>query len=157
MINNYWDGIKLSEYDTFFEEILGYLNSSIRTYVTATSTLDKLMSVKMVVLAMVNASDVLIRKFGKEIIETKLDDSDDYFMLQWYQSRVKELRLLRRNKKFRKYHFDLRLNDAIEVLDKTFSPEALKELLSLNMKAFINEAQQFIFEVRFLTDPEFSK
>ena len=148
---------KLSEYEKVFDEILGYLNNSIRTYVTATTTLDKLLAVKLVILSMVNASDVLIRKYGKEVIDTKFVDSDDYFLLQWYNSRVIELKRFRRRKKFRKYQFDIRLQEALEVLEKTFSSDVLKELLSLNMKEFINEAQKFIYEIRYLTDPNFSK
>ena len=79
---------------TVFEDAHQYLNSSIRTYVNATSTLDKLFAIKLIVLSMVLAADTLIEKLGSGTdtpFHGHLEDSDFFLPMAAYEKRIIEL------------------------------------------------------------------
>lgn len=141
---------------TVFDDSHTYLNSSIRTYVNAASTLDKLFAVKLVVLSMIVAADVLIGKLGKTNdtpFQSHLEESSLFLPMAAYEQRLTELCLLEeKNIIPSQLEFSRRLRKALDTLRVIHGPYSLRSLLAINIKEFINESQFFILDIQTLVE-----
>ncbi|MFX0016692.1 MAG: hypothetical protein ACFFB2_18590 [Promethearchaeota archaeon] len=135
-----------------FDDSHLYLNSSIRTYVNAKSTLDKLFALKLIVLSMIVATDKLIEKLGKvndTPFYSHLEESSLFLPMAAYEQRVIELSLLEENNLIpSQYEFSRRLRRALDTLKVIHGQYSLRTLLATNVKEFINETQFFILDVQ---------
>ncbi len=141
---------------TVFEDAHGYLNSSIRVYVNATTTLDKLFAIKLVVLSMIIAVDALMEKIGTDSntsFQSHLEDSNFFLPMAAYEQRVSELHSLENsNSKIKELSLTIRLQKSIDTLKFVYGKHGFKSLLSLNIKEFINSALFFILEIKELVE-----
>ncbi len=141
---------------TVFEDAHGYLNSSIRVYVNATSTLDKLFAIKLVVLSMIIAVDALVEKIGTSgniTFQSHLEDSNFFLPMAAYEQRVVELQSLEEsNSQVKELSLSVRLQNSIDTLKFVYGKHGFRSLLSLNIKEFINNALFFILEVKELVE-----
>jgi hypothetical protein len=139
-----------------FEDAHGYLNSSIRVYVNATSTLDKLFAIKLVVLSMIIAADALMETVGtsKNIsFQSHLEDSNFFLPMAAYEQRVAELQKLEEsNTQIEDLSLAIRLQKSIDTLKFVYGKHGFRSLLSLNIKEFINNALFFILEIKELVE-----
>jgi len=137
---------------TVFEDAHQYLNSAIRTYVNATSTLDKLFAVKLIVLSMVIAADVIIDKMGSctdTPFHGHLEDSDFFLPMAAYEKRITELQIIETDTlKIGDLELSLRMHKSIETLKFVYGKYGFRTLLSLNLKEFINNALFFILDIQ---------
>jgi len=137
---------------TVFEDAHQYLNSSIRTYVNATSTMDKLFAIKLIVLSMVIAADVLIEKKGSSTdtpFHGHLEDSDFFLPMAAYEKRIKELQIMETDSVIiADLELSLRMHKSIETLKFVYGKFGFRLLLSLNLKEFINNALFFILDIQ---------
>ncbi|MHA1443945.1 MAG: hypothetical protein ACTSR4_04270 [Candidatus Hodarchaeales archaeon] len=137
---------------TVFEDAHQYLNSSIRTYVNATSTLDKLFAVKLIVLSMVIAADVLIEKMGSSSdtsFHGHLEDSDFFLPMAAYEKRITDLQIIETGHlNLVDPELSLRMHKSIETLKFVYGKYGFRTLLSLNLKEFINDALFFILDIQ---------
>lgn len=141
---------------TVFDDSHTYLNSSIRTYVNAASTLDKLFAVKLVVLSMIVASDVLIVKLVKTSdtpFQSSLEESSLFLPMAAYEQRLTELCLLEeKNLIPSQFELSRRLRKALDTLRVIHGQYSLRSLLAINIKEFINESQFFILDIQTLVE-----
>ncbi len=141
---------------TVFDDSYTYLNSSIRVYVNATSTQDKLFALKLVVLSMIVAADILIEKLDRisdTPFQSHLEESSFFLPMAVYEQRITELCLLEeRNLYPPKYEFSRRLRKALDTLRVIHGQYSLPILLAVNIKEFINEAQFFILNIQALVE-----
>ena len=141
---------------TVFDDSYTYLNSSIRVYVNATSTQDKLFAIKLVVLSMIVAADILIEKLDRisdTPFQSHLEESSFFLPMAVYEQRITELCLLEeRNLYPPKYEFSRRLRKALDTLRVIHGQYSLPILLAVNIKEFINEAQFFILNIQILVE-----
>ena len=136
---------------TVFEDAHSYLNSSIRVYVNATSTLDKLFAIKLIVLSMIIAADALIESgsFSDFSFKGHLEDSDFFLPVAAYEQRIKEIQILENNNSWiNDPPWSIRLQEAIDTLKFVYGKQGFHTLLSLNLKEFINNALFFILEIQ---------
>ncbi len=137
---------------TVFEDAHQYLNSSIRTYVNATSTLDKLFAVKLIVLSMILAADALIEKKGSSTdtpFHGHLEDSDFFLPMAAYEKRVTELQIIETDAlNLGDLELSLRMHKSIETLKCVYGKYGFSTLLSLNLKECINNALFFILDIQ---------
>lgn len=137
---------------TIFDDAHGYLNSSIRTYVNATKTIDKLFAFKLVVLSMIVAVDRLIENMGTNSdtpFKTHIEDSSFFIPMAAYEQRMRELMILEeKNKLPSELELSQRLNKALDILKVVFEKYGLRPLLAVNIKEFINESQFFILDIK---------
>lgn len=141
---------------TVFEDAHGYLNSSIRVYVNATTTLDKLFAVKLVVLSMIIAVDALMEVVGAKSntsFQSHFEDSNFFLPLAAYEQRITELQLLEeQNSQIKDLSLAIRLQQSIHTLKFVYGKHGFRSLLSLNIKDFINNAMFFILEIKELVE-----
>ena len=137
---------------TVFEDAHQYLNSSIRTYVNATSTLDKLFAIKLIVLSMVLAADTLIEKLGSGTdtpFHGHLEDSDFFLPMAAYEKRITELQEIETKiLNLDDHELSSRMHKSIETLKFVYGKYGFRTLLSLNLKEFINGALFFILDIQ---------
>ncbi|MHA1994757.1 MAG: hypothetical protein ACW97Z_09465 [Candidatus Hodarchaeales archaeon] len=137
---------------TVFEDAHGYLNSAIRVYVNATTTLDKLFAVKLVVLSMIIAVDALMETVGTSSntpFQSHLEDSNFFLPMAAYEQRVTELQMLEENySQIKDLSLTIRLQKSIDTLKFVYGKYGFRSLLSLNIKEFINNALFFILEIK---------
>ena len=141
---------------TAFEEAYSYLNSSIRTYVNATSTLDKLFAIKLVVLCMIVATDALMENF-EETTNTPfhgyLEESSFFLPVAAYEQRIAELSNLENAGIIPTgFEFSRRLRTALDTLKVAYGAFGLRSLLAINIKEFINESQFFVMDIEILVE-----
>jgi hypothetical protein len=143
---------------TVFEDAHSYLNSSIRVYVNATSTLDKLFAIKLVVLSMIIAVDALVEKIGVSgniTFQGHLEDSNFFLPMAAYEQRIVELHSLEEsNSEIKDLSLTIRLQNAIDTLKFVYGKHGFRSLLSLNIKKFINNALFFILEIKELVETQ---
>ena len=141
---------------TVFEEAYSYLNSSIRTYVNATSTIDKLFAIKLVVLCMIVATDALMENFEKTSatpFHGYLEDSSFFLPIAAYEQRMTDLSSLEDIGAIpTTYQFARRLRKALDTLKVAYGAYGLRSLLAINIKEFINESQFFVMDIEFLVE-----
>ena len=141
---------------TVFDDSFEYLNNSIRTYVNATSTLDKLFAVKLVVLSMIVAADTLIEKQDKisdTPFQSHLEESSFFLPMAAYEQRVSELYTLEEKDLIpANLEFSRRLRKALDTLRVIHGQYSLRSLLAVNIKEFINESQFFILDIQKLVE-----
>jgi hypothetical protein len=141
---------------TIFDDAHGYLNSSIRTYVNATKTLDKLFAIKLIVLSMIVAVDKLVETVGRgedTPFKSHLEDSSFFLPIAAYEQRMTDLSKLESNNCFpSELELPRRLLKAIEVLKIVYGRNSLRSLLAVNIKEFINESQFFILDIQSLVE-----
>ena len=139
-----------------FEDAHGYLNSSIRVYVNATTTLDKLFAIKLVVLSKIIAVDALMEKMGSNSdtpFHGHLEDSNFFLPMAAYEQRVAELHSLEEsNSQLRELSLAISLQRSIDTLKFVYGKHGFRSLLSLNLKEFINNALFFILEIKQLVE-----
>ena len=135
-----------------FEDAHEYLNNSIRVYTNATSTIDKLFAVKLVILSMIVAADALIEIMGKGSdtpFQGYLEDSHFFLPIAAYEQRIKEIYILEgKNEWNNNPSWAIRLQNSIETLKFVYGKQGFRMLLSLNLKEFINNALYFIIEIQ---------
>ncbi|MFW9854573.1 MAG: hypothetical protein ACFFFG_05915 [Candidatus Thorarchaeota archaeon] len=139
------------------EDAIQYLNSAIRTYVNATKTFDKYFAIKLIVLSMIVAVDVLVTSINKTLgLEgsfTPYEDSSFFLPLAAYEQRYGELIRLEEEQLYpRELELSRRLLKALDLLKIVYGGSGLHSLLSVNLKDFINETQFFLFEIQELLD-----
>ncbi len=141
---------------TVFDDAHGYLNSSIRTYVNATKTLDKLFAIKLIVLSMIVAVDKLIETVGRAEdtpFKSHLEDSSFFLPIAAYEQRMTDLSNLENKNLFpSELELSRRLLKAIEILKIVYGGNSLRSLLSVNIKEFINESQFFIIDIQSIVE-----
>jgi hypothetical protein len=137
---------------TVFDDAHLYLNSSIRTYVNATSTLDKFFAIKLIVLSQVLATDALIEKMGSctdTPFHGHLEDSDFFLPMAAYEKRITELQIIETDlPNVGNLELSLRMHKSIETLKFVYGKYGFRTLLSLNLKEFINNALFFIIDIQ---------
>ncbi|MFW9904691.1 MAG: hypothetical protein ACFFFH_10185 [Candidatus Thorarchaeota archaeon] len=138
------------------DDSYSYLNSSIRTYVNATSTLDKLFAVKLIVLSMIVAADALIEKLG-ELSDTPfqsyIEESSLFLPMAAYEQRITDISLLEdRDRIPRGFEFSRRLRIALDTLKIIHGQYSLRSLLAINIKKIINDSQFFILDIHSLLE-----
>lgn len=141
---------------TVFDDAHEYLNSSIRTYVNATKTIDKLFAIKLIVLSMIVAVDKLVETAGKgedTPFKSQLEDSSFFLPIAAYEQRMTDLSKLESKNYFSSdLELSRRLLKAIEVLKIVYGRNSLRSLLAVNIKEFINESQFFILDIQNLVE-----
>ncbi|MFX0052441.1 MAG: hypothetical protein ACFE8U_14240 [Candidatus Hermodarchaeota archaeon] len=139
-----------------FDDAHGYLNSSIRAYVNATKTIDKLFAFKLVVLSMIVAVDRLIEnmEFGTDTpFKTHIEDSSFFIPIAAYEQRMRDLMLLEeKNQLPTDLKLSQRLQKALDILKVVYEKYGLRPLLAVNIKEFINESQFFILDIQNLVE-----
>jgi hypothetical protein len=138
---------------TVFEEAREFLNSSIRTYVSATSTLDKLFAVKLVVISMIVATDALIETIGHLGKDTPfhsyIEESSFFLPMAAYDQRIADIILLEeKNIIPLELELSLRLRRTLDTFKVTYGKYGLKTLLAIDIKQYINETQFFIIDIQ---------
>jgi hypothetical protein len=137
---------------TVFEDAHGYLNSAIRVYVNATTTLDKLFAIKLVVLSMIIAVDALMEKLGTNSdisFHGTLEDSNFFLPMAAYEQRVAELLSSSEcNSQIQELSLTIRLQKSINTLKFVYGKHGFRSLLSVNLKEFINNALFFILDIK---------
>ncbi|MFX1537165.1 MAG: hypothetical protein ACFFDI_23390 [Promethearchaeota archaeon] len=135
-----------------FDDSYTYLNSSIRTYVNATSTLDKLFAVKLIVLSMIVAADTLIEKLGRlsdTSFQSYLEESSLFLPIAAYEQRITDLSLLEEKGLISPvFELSRRLRKALDTLKVIHGQYSLRSLLAINIKEFINDSQFFILDIQ---------
>ena len=135
-----------------FEDAHGYLNSSIRVYVNASSTLDKLFAIKLVVLSQIVTIDALISEIGSSSdtpFQGHIEDSTFFLPMAAYEQRIHELQSLEeKNPEIGKQKLAMRLHHSIEILKFIYGNTGFRTLLSINIKELINNALFFIIDVQ---------
>ena len=135
-----------------FEDAHGYLNSSIRVYVNASSTLDKLFAIKLVVLSKVVTIDALIVSIGSSSdtpFQGHIEDSNFFLPMAAYEQRIHELQYLEDvNPDIGNLKLAMRLHHSIEILKFIHGNTGFRTLLSINFKELINNALFFIIDVQ---------
>jgi hypothetical protein len=139
-----------------FDDAHGFLNSSIRAYVNATKTIDKLFAFKLVVLSMIVAVDRLIENIGSGTdtpFKTHIEDSSFFIPMAAYEQRMRELMLLEEKKQLPSdLELSQRLQKALDILKVVYEKYGLRPLLAVNIKEFINESQFFILDIQNLVE-----
>jgi hypothetical protein len=119
--------------------------------VNATSTLDKLFAIKLVVLSMILAADSLIEKMGSSkdtSFRSHLEDSNFFLPMAAYEQRIKEIQVLEeKSAEIQKLSLAIKLHNAIDTLKFVYGKHGFRSLLALNIKDFMNEALFFILEI----------
>jgi len=138
---------------SIFDEAKGYLNSSIRAYVNATSTLDKLFALKLVVLSMIVATDILAEKIGDLIADApfhgQFEDSSFFLPMAAYEQRIDDLQFLEETTVIpKKFELSRRLRTALDTLKIAYGEYGFRNLLAIDMKQFINNSQFFIIDIQ---------
>ncbi len=138
---------------SIFDEAKGYLNSSIRAYVNAKSTLDKLFSIKLVVLSMIVAADILAEKIGDLIADApfhgQFEDSSFFLPMAAYEQRIDDLQFLEETKVIpKKFELSRRLRTALDTLKIAYGEYGFRNLLAIDIKQFINNSQFFIIDLQ---------
>jgi len=138
---------------SIFNEAKGYLNSSIRAYVNATSTLDKLFALKLVVLSMIVATDILAEKIGDLIADApfhgQFEDSSFFLPMAAYEQRIDDLQFLEETTVIpKKFELSRRLRTALDTLKIAYGEYGFRNLLAIDMKQFINNSQFFIIDIQ---------
>ena len=138
---------------SIFNEAKGYLNSSIRVYVNATSTLDKLFALKLVVLSMIVATDILAEKIGDLIADApfhgQFEDSSFFLPMAAYEQRIDDLQFLEETKVIsKKFELSRRLRTALDTLKIAYGEYGFRNLLAIDIKQFINNSQFFIIDIQ---------
>jgi len=138
---------------SIFDEAKGYLNSSIRAYVNATSTLDKLFAIKLVVLSMIVAADILAEKIGDLIDDApfhgQFEDSSFFLPMAAYEQRIDDLQFLEETKVIpKKFELSRRLRKALDTLKIAYGEYGFRNLLAIDIKQFINDSQFFIIDLQ---------
>ena len=138
---------------SIFDEAKGYLNSSIRVYVNATSTLDKLFAIKLVVLSMIVAADILAEKIGDLIDDApfhgQFEDSSFFLPMAAYEQRIDDLQFLEETKVIpKKFELSRRLRKALDTLKIAYGEYGFRNLLAIDIKQFINDSQFFIIDLQ---------
>ena len=138
---------------SIFDEAKGYLNSSIRAYVNATSTLDKLFSLKLVVLSMIVATDILAEKIGDLIADApfhgQFEDSSFFLPMAAYEQRIDDLQFLEETTVIpKKFELSRRLRTALDTLKIAYGEYGFRNLLAIDIKQFINNSQFFIIDIQ---------
>ncbi|MHA2055812.1 MAG: hypothetical protein ACXACP_11570 [Candidatus Hodarchaeales archaeon] len=135
-----------------FEDAHGYLNSSIRVYVNASSTLDKLFAIKLVVLSKVVTIDALIDSIGSSSdtpFQGHIEDSNFFLPMAAYEQRIHELQLLEDEEpEIKELKLAIRLHHSTEILKFIYGNTGFRTLLSINFKKLINDALFFILDVQ---------
>ncbi len=141
---------------TVFDDSHKYLNSSIRTYVNATSTLDKFFAIKLVVLSMIVAADALIEKTGSldsTPFQSHIEESSLFLPVMAYEQRILELQQREEENSIPpQLELSRRLRKALDILRVIHGKYSLKSLLAVNIKEFINESLYFIFDIQELVE-----
>ncbi|MHA2075539.1 MAG: hypothetical protein ACW97X_13040 [Candidatus Hodarchaeales archaeon] len=142
---------------TVFEEARGFLNSSIRTYVGATSTLDKLFAVKLVMLSMIVATDALIENIGNLSKDTpfksSFEESNFFFPMVAYDQRIADIiSLEEKNLIPSKLELSRRLRKTLDTFKVVCGEYGLKTLLAIDIKQYINDSQFFIIDIQELVE-----
>lgn len=153
LINQFTTGIVKFRVISIFDEAKGYLNSSIRAYVNATSTLDKLFSIKLVVLSMIVAADILAEKIGDLIADApfhgQFEDSSFFLPMAAYEQRIDDLQFLEENKVIpKKFELSRRLRKALDTLKIAYGEYGFRNLLAIDIKQYINDSQFFIIDIQ---------
>jgi len=138
---------------SIFDEAKGYLSSSIRAYVNATSTLDKLFAIKLVVLSMIVAADILAEKIGDLIDDApfhgQFEDSSFFLPMAAYEQRIDDLQFLEETKVIpKKFELSRRLRKALDTLKIAYGEYGFRNLLAIDIKQFINDSQFFIIDLQ---------
>lgn len=138
---------------SIFDEAKGYLNSSIRVYVNATSTLDKLFALKLVVLSMIVATDILAEKIGDLIADApfhgQFEDSSFFLPMAAYEQRIDDLQFLEETTVIpKKFELSRRLRTALDTLKIAYGEYGFRNLLAIDIKQFINNSQFFIIDIQ---------
>ena len=138
---------------TVFEEARGFLNSSIRTYVSATSTFDKLFAVKLVVISMIVATDALIENIGNLSKDTPFqsyfEDSNYFLPMVAYDQRIADIiSLEEKNLIPSNLELSSRLRKALDIFKVVYGRYGLKTLLAIDLKQYINDSQFFIIDIQ---------
>jgi hypothetical protein len=142
---------------SIFDEAKGYLNSSIRAYVNAKSTLDKLLSIKLIALSMIVATDTLIENIGDFSADAPFhghfEDSSFFLPIAAYDQRLEDLILLEETNSIPpKLELSRRLRKALDALKVAYGEYGLKNLLAIDIKEIINESQFFIIDIQELIE-----
>ncbi len=150
-------GIVILLVNSIFNEAKGYLNSSIRTYVNARSTLDKLFSIKLIALSMIVATDTLIENIGEFSVDApfhgQFEDSSFFLPIAAYDQRLDDLIALEEaNNIPPKLELSRRLRMALDTLKVAYGEYGLKNLLAIDIKKIINESQFFIIDIQELIE-----
>lgn len=139
-----------------FDDSHSYLNSSIRTYVNAKTTLDKLFAIKLVVLSMIVIVDKLIEKTGKTLdtsFHGHFEESNLFLPMAAYDQRCNELTSLEEKEVIpSKLEFSRRLRKALDVMKVIHGEYSLRSLLAVNIKEFINDALFFILDIQMVLE-----
>ncbi|UCG02198.1 MAG: hypothetical protein JSW11_21730 [Candidatus Heimdallarchaeota archaeon] len=139
-----------------FDDSYTYLNSSIRTYVNAKSTLDKLFAIKLIVLSMIVAADALIEKLGRlsdTSFQSHMEESSLFLPMAAYEQRITDIYSLEERGLIpSQFEFSRRLRTALDTLKIIHGQYSLRSLLAINIKEFINESQFFIIDIQTLLE-----
>ena len=139
-----------------FADAHGYLNSSIRTYVNATKTLDKLFAIKLLVLSMIVSADKLIESLGKGAdtpFTGQVEESSFFLPMAAYEQRLVELCDLEENNIVSaELQLSLRLRKALDILKIVYERYGLRQLLAVNIKDVINDSFFFILDIQQLVE-----
>lgn len=152
MTNNTEEG-----FTDVFKEAFDYLQTSTRTYVTAIHLRDKFLAIQLILISEVMSIDSLLNKFKfdigtKDSLEQK---SMNMLPIQTYYDRIRDLKQLEKNKTaiFSKFNPPLseNLKKTVDYVNNLYDSD-YKQLLNINFKELLNEAQFFIFKVKRLLE-----
>ncbi|MFX1513720.1 MAG: hypothetical protein ACFFCQ_14145 [Promethearchaeota archaeon] len=139
-----------------FEDAFSYLKMSLRTYVSATHVLEKLLASRLIVISMVMSVDALSIKYEDQVggilkLSEKNFENEDPLQAPYY-SRVAALRMVEDNypELFPNNELSQGLSRAIDSLLLCYDDRGISNLLNLDFKTFLNEAQFFVLKIRSL-------
>lgn len=136
-----------------FDEAFDYLLTSTRTYVTAIHLRDKFLAIQLILISEVMSIDSLLSKFRFDIGTKDNLEQTNLTMLpiHTYYDRIRDLEELERNKPvvFSNINPPLSviLTKTIDYVNDLYGSD-YKQLLTINFKELLNEAQFFIFKVK---------
>ena len=136
-----------------FDEAFDYLLTSTRTYVTAIHLRDKFLAIQLILISEVMSIDSLLSKFRFDIGSKNSLEQKNLKMLplQTYYERISDLEELEKNKPaiFSNINPPLSVNlkKTIDYVNNLYDSD-YKQLLTINFKELLNEAQFFIFKVK---------
>lgn len=139
-----------------FDDAFSYLKMALRTYVSATHVLEKLLASRLIVISMVMSVDGLSAKHEDLVgrilkaLENDWEKSDP--QKASYDSRVVALQIVEDNfpHQFTGHLLSKALSRAIDSLLLCYDERGISNLLDLDFKAFLNEAQYFVLKIRSL-------
>jgi hypothetical protein len=140
-----------------FDDAFGYLKMALRTYVSATHVIEKLLGARLIVISMVMSVDGLLIKYeglmrSTVILQDDLEHEDP--QQASYEARVVALRLVEDNfpDQFNDHRLSEALSRAIDSLLLCYDERGIANLLDLDFKTFLNEAQFFVLKIRSLIE-----